>query len=149
VIDNQVRTLSGVLAFMRALWAVDHGLRSLSKRMHERLGITGPQRLAIRMVGRFPSMTAGDLAEILLVHPSTLTGILDRLERQGLLTKRADPVDGRRTLLRLTARGAAIDRERTGTVEACVRRALADVPEGKVAAAREVLERIAAELRRG
>ena len=32
------------------------------------------------------------------VHPSTLTGILKRLERQGLVERRADPRDGRRAL---------------------------------------------------
>ena len=66
---------------MRALWAVDHALRSASKRMKNRVGLTGPQRLAVRIVGRFPNATAGEITKVLHVHPSTLTGILARLER--------------------------------------------------------------------
>ena len=34
------------------------------------VGLTGPQRLVVRLVGRFPGITAGRLAEILHVHCS-------------------------------------------------------------------------------
>ena len=69
------------LEFMRLLWAIDHGLQTRSKRMAAALGVTGPQRLVIRIVGRFPGVSAGQLARILHLDPSTLTGILRRLER--------------------------------------------------------------------
>jgi DNA-binding MarR family transcriptional regulator len=58
-------------------------------------GVTGPQRLVLRMVGRFPGIAAGRLSEILHVHPSTLTGILKRLEARELLQRKADPRDAR------------------------------------------------------
>src|SRR2546421_7190843 len=51
--------------------------------------LTGPQRLVMRIVGRFPGIAAGRVAQILHVHPSTLTGILKRLEARGLLQRRA------------------------------------------------------------
>src|SRR5438132_8459125 len=37
-------------------------------------------RLVMRIVGRFPGIAAGRVAQILHVHPSTLTGILKRSE---------------------------------------------------------------------
>jgi DNA-binding MarR family transcriptional regulator len=40
------------------------------------VGVTGPQRLVLRVVGLFPGMSAGELATVLRVHPSTLTGVL-------------------------------------------------------------------------
>jgi hypothetical protein len=43
------RELPPTLAFMRLLWAIDHGLRSVSKRMHSSIGLTGPQRLVLRI----------------------------------------------------------------------------------------------------
>src|SRR5262249_46223622 len=101
--------LGSVLEFMRVLWAVDHGLEAASKRMEARLGVTGPQRLVLRILGRYPSASAGRLAEILHLHPSTLTGILKRLETRGLITRRVDPADGRRALFDLTARGLKVD----------------------------------------
>src|SRR3954470_12003885 len=107
--------LGEVLEFMRLLWAVDHGLQSTSKRMESTLGITGPQRLVLRLVGRFPGITAGNLAQILHVHPSTLTGVLKRLERRGFLQRRPDPRDARRASLGLTARGRRLDVGAAGT----------------------------------
>src|SRR5689334_21072015 len=117
---------------MRVLWAVDHGLQSVSKRMEAKLGVTGPQRLVIRIVGRNPGIAAGRLADIMHVHPSTLTGILARLTDRELLTRKADPGDARRALFTLTAKGKTVDTQRTGTVEAAVRRALGKLPEAKV-----------------
>jgi DNA-binding MarR family transcriptional regulator len=93
--DDSDAPLGAVLDFMRLLWAVDHGLQSASKRMEAAHGVTGPQRLVLRMVGRFPGIAAGRLSEILHVHPSTLTGILKRLEARELLQRKADPRDAR------------------------------------------------------
>src|SRR5207249_10394609 len=94
--DQREPPLGAVLDFLRLLWAVDHALQSASKRMESNFGMTGPQRLVMRIVGRFPGIAAGRVAEILHVHPSTLTGLLKRLESRGLLQRRTDPGDARR-----------------------------------------------------
>ena len=145
---ENVARLCEVLELMRLLWTLDHGLQSTSKRMSTNLGITGPQRLVIRIVGRFPGISAGKLADVLCVHPSTLTGILQRLEGRGVISRNRDPRDGRRALLSLTKKGRGFDALRTGTVEAAVRRALSKVAGDKIVSAREVLEALGAELAR-
>jgi hypothetical protein len=45
--ETESYELSKVLAFMRTLWALVHGLRTTSKHMGSSLGVTGPQRLVI------------------------------------------------------------------------------------------------------
>lgn len=135
--------LGPVLDFMRVLWAVDHRLQSASKRMQASLGLTGPQRLAVRIIGRYPEIGAGRLAAILHVHPSTLTGILRRLEKAGLVARGGDERDGRRAVFNLTAQGRSIDRGRQGTVEAKVRSALERQPASRVAAAQRLLADLA------
>jgi DNA-binding MarR family transcriptional regulator len=137
--------LGPVLEFMKQLWALDHGLQSASKRMESAFGITGPQRLVVRIVGRFPGISAGALAEVLHVHPSTLTGVLRRLEMRGVLQRRGDPNDGRRALFGLTARGKKVDTLRTGLVEQAVKRVLMRMPDDATAAQR-ILSALAAEL---
>jgi len=112
-LDEKGPPLGAVLDFMRMLWALDHALQSASKRMESAFGMTGPQRLAVRIVGRFPGIAAGRLAEILHVHPSTLTGVLRRLEGRGILQRRPDPRDARRALFMLTAKGRKVDTIRT------------------------------------
>jgi DNA-binding MarR family transcriptional regulator len=138
--------LGQVFEFMRVIWQVDHALQRRSKKMEVAMGVTGPQRLVLRIVGRFPGIPAGHLARMLHVHPSTLTGVVQRLERQRLLRRRADPRDARRVLLSLTEQGRALDVETPDTVEAAVERVLSRVPRARVEAAREVLLAIAASL---
>jgi MarR family transcriptional regulator, organic hydroperoxide resistance regulator len=149
---ESIDSLGDVLEFMQLLWAVDHGLQSASKSMGRQFGITGPQRLVIRIVGRFPGISAGRLAATLHVHPSTLTGVLDRLVRRGLLERRKDPSDARRALFELKKKGVAVNRMRTRTVEAAVKDALAHVERADVDATKRVLpalaERLAAGTRR-
>src|SRR3954469_22948255 len=82
--DPEGESLGDVLEFMRVLWALDHALQSASKSMAARLGVTGPQRLVVRMVGRYPDISAGALARLLHVLPSTLTGVLQRLVARDL-----------------------------------------------------------------
>jgi DNA-binding MarR family transcriptional regulator len=135
-----------VLQFMQLLWAVVHGLDKTSKRMAGDLGVTGPQRLALRVVGLFPNVSPGELAAILHVHPSTLTGVLQRLAAQRWLRRVDDPRDRRRAILRLTARGARIDAARRGTVESAVAVVLDGVSARDREATMRVLERLARQL---
>jgi MarR family transcriptional regulator, organic hydroperoxide resistance regulator len=127
------------LDFLRWIWAVNHGLETTSKRMEATLGITGPQRLAIRLIGRFPAILPGRLAELMHLHPSTISGLLTRLERRGLVERHADPRDRRRVMIGLTARGRSLDTPAHGTIEAAVAQVLAKFPTASVDAAREVL----------
>lgn len=138
--------LGEVLEFMRLLWAVDHGLQSMSKRMESTLGLTGPQRLVLRLVGRFPGITAGRLADIMHVHPSTLTGVLKRMEKRGLIERKSDPLDGRKALFALTEAGRTLDVPATGTVEAAVQRVLTRLSSTHLQSAQTVLMALAEEL---
>jgi MarR family transcriptional regulator, organic hydroperoxide resistance regulator len=147
-VDSTIVTeaLPDVLQFMRLLWALVHGLDKKSKRMSADIGVTGPQRLVLRVAGLFPGLSAGDLAALLHVHPSTLTGILQRLVAQGLLRRVNDPRDQRRTRLSLSARGSRINNAHRGTVEAAIAAALRGVSPRDRAATRRVLERLTGQL---
>jgi DNA-binding MarR family transcriptional regulator len=138
--------LPDVLQFMRLLWAVVHGLERLSKRMTGDIGVTGPQRLVLRVVGLFPGISAGELATVLHVHPSTLTGVLQRVVAQRLLARSDHPGDRRRAVLRLTKRGARVNAARQGTVEAAVALALEGISDRDRLATKRVLEQLAAHL---
>jgi MarR family transcriptional regulator, organic hydroperoxide resistance regulator len=144
--DAAPPTLPDVLQFMQLLWAVVHGFDKTSKRMTGEIGVTGPQRLVLRVVGLFPGLSAGELAAILHVHPSTLTGVLQRLVAQRLLERSDHPGDRRRAVLRLSVRGARANAVGRGTVESAVGEALEGLSTRDRAATRRVLERIAQHL---
>lgn len=143
---SSVPPVSDAIDFLRLIWAVDHALQRRSKSMAARLGITGPQRLVIRIIGRFPSIRAGQLAALLHAHPSSLTAILKRLERRHLIRRWPDERDGRRWLLGLTRQGNELNRKTAGTIEDAVERMLRTTTRHDLEATRVVLGKLAHEL---
>lgn len=141
--------LDPALDFMSLLWSIEHGLQSTSKRMGATLGVTGPQRLVLRIVSRAPGMSAGELADVMRLHPSTVTGVLQRLVDKKLLIRRTHPDDSRRARLYVTKRAARLTRPLGGTVEAAVSKALGRVAVAHVHHARGVLTAIATALEEG
>lgn len=135
--------LPEVLSFMQVLWRVVHGVERVSKQMTVTRGVTGPQRLVLRMVGLRPGVSAGAVAATLHLHPSTLTGVLRRLERQGFVTREPHPADRRRAVLRLTDKGRRINRARRGTIEARVQQALRVLTSVEQRSARRALAALA------
>ncbi|AWT46712.1 MULTISPECIES: MarR family winged helix-turn-helix transcriptional regulator [Streptomyces] len=70
------------------------------------LGLTAPQATALReMTG---PMTMRELADRMSCEPSNATFVVDRLEKQGLVERRAHPTDRRARHLVLTAEGRAL-----------------------------------------
>lgn len=116
--------LGAELDFLRAIWALDHALQKRSKRMAKELGVTGPQRLALRIVSRFPGIPAGRLARLLHLHPSTVTGVMKHLIERRLISRRSDGPDRRRSLLRITPSGLALLGQPQPTIESAVAEAL-------------------------
>jgi DNA-binding MarR family transcriptional regulator len=87
-------------------------------------------------------LSATQLANLLHIHPSTLTGVLRRLERQGLIRRRPDPRDRRRSLFGLTDGGRLVDSQMDGTVEAAVHATLRTLRPAEINATRKALETI-------
>ena len=139
--------LDDVLRFMRLIWAIDHELERVSKRMEARLGLTIPQRMSLLLIGRSPGILASELAAVLHLHRGTLSGVLRRLEAAGYITRTIDASDARRAGVTLTAAGRRVNRRPAGTFEDAVRRVLGSTLANERAAAEHVLARLAGELR--
>ena len=74
------------------------------------IGLTPQQHqalLAIRVASP-AGATVGFVAERLVLKPHTATGLIDRLEALGLVTRVTSPADGRRVLLQLTAKASTM-----------------------------------------
>jgi len=66
---------------------------------------------ALRRAGGTRTLVPGDLYSALQCTPGGLTKMIARLERQGLVERLTDEADGRRARIRLTAKGAAVERK--------------------------------------
>lgn len=147
--SEKLQPAGETLQFMQRMWDFVHALDVCSKRMMSTIGVTGPQRLVIRIVGQKPGQTASEIASMLGKHPSTLTGVLARLEERDLIVRQIDPEDRRRSRFKLTTAGKKVDRERRGTVEAATRRALGRVTPGDVQKTLDLVAVLVEELERG
>jgi len=145
---SKLQPAGETLQFMQRMWDFVHALDVRSKRMMKSIGVTGPQRLVIRLVGQKPGQTASEIAAILGKHPSTLTGVLARLEERSLIVREIDPEDRRRARFKLTQGGKKINKESKGTVEAATRRALNRVSPTAIDTTLDLVAKLVEELSR-
>lgn len=89
------------------------GLRAelalLNRRIGGRLELRDGDLDLLELIARLGPMGPSALARHAGVHPATMTGVLDRLEKGGWLTRDRDPEDRRSVVLRMR-------RERMGEV---------------------------------
>ena len=94
-LDETFQSLRRVMMAMRGRW---HGALV-------RHGLTFPQWLILRSLKRRGRMTVRELADTCEVTSATVTGILDRLERDRLVTRSRSAEDRRVVYVRLTESG--------------------------------------------
>ena len=89
------------------------------------------------------AVAAAELARVLHLDPSTISGVVQRLVAKRLLCRDRDEVDRRVARLRLTPAGDRLNRpSKIGTIESAIRAMLGHLPEPKVRAAMDVLEQL-------
>jgi DNA-binding MarR family transcriptional regulator len=98
----------------RALNAYAHAVRIIDPirfQLWSDRGLTMPQVRVLFELVESGDRPAGELAEALSVAPPTVTGLTDRLVKQGLVERREDPRDRRVVRLALTEEGRALTME--------------------------------------
>ena len=76
------------------------------RRLRERFNLTLPRFDLMAQLDRTPKgMTLGELSQRMMVSNGNVTGLVDRLVEQGLLSRRPSPRDRRAQLVSLTAEG--------------------------------------------
>jgi MarR family transcriptional regulator, organic hydroperoxide resistance regulator len=136
-------SLGGPAELLRSIWQVNHALEQASCAMDASMGVTSQQRMLIRCIGRYPSMTAGQVAKLFHVDAGTVSTALQRLERKGMVSRRRDHRDRRRVTLGLTAKGRTVDGLPLGPVERAAERLVEMSSPEDVARVRALLETLA------
>jgi len=111
--------------------------------------ITGPQLLCLHEILEQHDTTAKELADEVHLSPSTLVGILDRLEGKELIERNRDTEDRRRVRIRATDAGARVAAKAPAPFEDGVHRALGRLPRSEQAAITRNLQRLADVLETG
>ena len=106
-------------------------------------GLTGPQMLCLREITTRGSLTTGALARAVALSPATLTGILDRLEARGLVSRERRPEDKRRVLVSLTPLGKQMSQELPSPLQERFGSRMTDLPIDEQTAIRAALSSVA------
>jgi DNA-binding MarR family transcriptional regulator len=86
-----------------------------------------------------------ELSRLLLVTSGNLTGVVDRLESEGLVRREPDPLDRRVIRIKLTEKGRRLTQKILGTHAEDVQSALSFMPRERL----ELLSELLGELREG
>lgn len=105
MIDDRVQLINRILDCSGSLF---QNLNPTRERSWLTIDLTMPQLKALMCVAHNNSAPSGLIARRLGVGLSTITGIVDRLAEQDLVTRQEDPEDRRITRVRPTARGKAL-----------------------------------------
>ena len=75
----------------------------------EELGLTYPQYLVLMVLWQSDNLGVNEIAEKLLLQTNTITPLLKRMEKEGILTRKRSQHDERKVLVSLTKRGRKLE----------------------------------------
>jgi len=84
--------------------------RRLTKGIAREVGLTGPQLTVIKLLETFGDLSLSSLSERIRAQNSTVTGIIDRMEREELVVRERSTADRRVVLIKLTPKGKELAR---------------------------------------
>jgi len=79
--------------------------------MLNELGITYPQYLVLMVLWEQDSQPVNDIAHRLLLETNTVTPLLQRMEKQGIVVRQRGMEDKRKQIVSLTALGKAMEKQ--------------------------------------
>jgi DNA-binding MarR family transcriptional regulator len=110
VSDAMAAATSIMRAHQMVLAAVDGALRPFG------LTFARYEGLVLLLFSRNGSLPLGKMGPRLMIHPTSVTNIIDRLEAQGLVRRVPHPTDGRTTLAEITDEGRTLAQRATRAV---------------------------------
>lgn len=128
---------------LQALRKITRAAELYSKKLASEHSITGPQLVCLLTVEESQPITAAQLARAIHVSPSTLVGVLDRLEKKGLVARLRDSTDRRRLNITLTEAGRALAAAAPPPLQDKLTSRLSNLSELERAAISLALERVA------
>jgi DNA-binding MarR family transcriptional regulator len=118
-------------------------LSLLSHRIGGHLDLKGTDLECLHLIDRYGPLSPSTLARRAGLHPATLTGIIDRLERGGWITRERDPSDRRGVVVQpVPSRRAEVFRLASG-MNAAVAQICAGYQDDELAAIASFLRRTA------
>jgi DNA-binding MarR family transcriptional regulator len=134
---------------MQSLRRIVKALHDYSTQVEKQFGLTGPQLWALWELNRAGTLSLKTLSNRMHLDPSTVTGVVERLHKRGLLDRTPDPKDRRRVVLSLTAEGSHLLKEAPHPAQGQLLHALHGMDLEAVAYLNQMLKRLASDMEVG
>jgi DNA-binding MarR family transcriptional regulator len=128
-----------LIALRRIVRAIDQH----SRRLAQDFGLTGPQLVILRELVRNGGMHVAELAESISLSHATVTDILNRLEKRGLVSRERSLTDRRRIMVTATKRARVHISQSPPLLQETFSEQLAKLHEWELTQTLSVLQRVA------
>ncbi len=102
---------------MQSIRRIIKALQDYSRDVCSHFGVTGPQLWVLKTISESSSLSLGGLSKKMYLHPSTISGVIDRLESKGYVVRERDNEDRRIVNVRLTHEGENLVRKAPNPVQ--------------------------------
>ncbi len=133
-------TVADIIDNLRRVFQV---VNEQSKRAEKETGLTGPQLWAIKTIAEAAPIMVSEIARRMYLHPATVVGILDRLEKQDLVARMRSTEDRRVVRVELTAKGRTIVRKAPEVAQGLLVAGLEKLSSGKLKNIAQALDQMA------
>lgn len=121
--------------------------RRITKVLAKRAQLTGPQLTVLKGLEQIGSLSLTELSERIRAQNSTVTGIIDRMEREGLVVRERSTEDRRVVQIKLTVKGAEIAKDISVEPMEVFREALKTLSAAEVRELLRILKKVASQVR--
>jgi MarR family transcriptional regulator, organic hydroperoxide resistance regulator len=112
-----IRRNDAISETIQSLRRIFKAIQDYSQKVSQEFGITGPQLWALKTISANGSLALGELSRKMYLHPSTVTGVVDRLEKKGYVIRDREQEDRRVIQVQLTAKGKELGRKAPNPVQ--------------------------------
>jgi len=129
-----------LLSLRRIIRSIDQHNKQLGRQYE----LTVPQLVCLRQLLADGEMAPSQLAKAIYLSQATVTGIIDRLEAKGLISRERSTQDRRRITVRLTDRGTRLANEMPWPLQERFSKSLADLAQEEIEQIDTILKRLVA-----
>ena len=149
LVPHAIPEISYDLRVLQSLRRIIHSVDLHSRKLFMQHNITGPQLACLLTVSEHDQLTTSSLARKVHLSPSTIVGILDRLEQKALVVRHRSRQDRRVVSINITPAGRELADSAPSPLQEALFNSLGSLPEIEQASITLSLEKIAALMEAG
>lgn len=129
-------------SILRSLRRITRAIDLYSRQLAKQFKLTGPQLVCLRQLHQRGALMPSELAKAVSLSQATITGIIDRLYAQGLVTRDRSEEDRRRVDVALTGAGRRVVDALPSPLQERFAKRLAELPVGNQQVIDTILKQI-------